>query len=318
MKTLMNDWLVIAASLVVLNVSPGCDVESKEIGATVGEGTSGGEGQTETTGGAEGTSGGAEGTSGGVGESSGGAVPNCAAAGSADACDAVEGDFEFACVWVDVQTTDATCSADDDPVGRCIVSQYFGDGCIGTNSCVDDVSIFTREVPDGGFEWFSAGSPCGSSLPDYSECRYDGSDTAPCECLCQGLGGIGSRSCDPLLGPACPNSLGSSQECEPNPQNDGWACAPQSAGTSPVYGDECWPEDSPGVACTGDTICLPAEGLGVAGCDGGEGMGCCTQLCSLAMSGDDSCPDEGQECTPFYGEAEAPEGYEDIGVCRLP
>ena len=101
-------------------------------------------------------------------------------------------------------------------------------------------------------------------------------------------------------------------------QNDGWRCVPQESGTSPAYGDECWPEDSPGVACTGDTICLPSEGLGVAGCDGGEGMGCCTQLCSLAMSDDESCPDEGQVCTPFYGEAQPPAGYEDVGVCRVP
>ena len=164
---------------------------------------------------------------------------------------------------------------------------------------------------------FCEGSQCEFQPAGYSQCIYDGGDPAPgCACACEGVGGVvPGAACDPL-GEACPDTPETSQECEPNLQNDGWACVPQYAGTSPAYGDECWPEDSPAVACTGETICLPADGLGVAGCDGGEGGGCCTQLCDLTLGGDSACPDEGQVCAQFY-DGQPPEGYEHVGVCRL-
>ncbi len=129
-------------------------------------------------------------------------------------------------------------------------------------------------------------------------------------------GGGPAESCDPL-GDPCPNTQGASQECEPTADGESWSCVPQFAGTSPTYGDECWPEDSPSVACTGETICLPADGLGVAGCDGGEGGGCCTQLCDLTLGEGNPCPDEGQFCRPFYGDEQPPAGYEHVGVCQL-
>lgn len=127
-------------------------------------------------------------------------------------------------------------------------------------------------------------------------------------------GGETTSVCDPLA-EACPDANETAQECEPNAANDGWACVPQNAGTSPGYGDECWPTDSPAIACTGETICLPVEGLGVAGCDGGEGGGCCTQLCHVDGDGTE-CPDEDQVCVPYYDLA--PAGYEHVGVCRIP
>lgn len=308
MKTLMNDWLVTAGALVVLTTLFGCDAESKEIGATA-EGESSG---TET--GAE-TSGGVGETTGGVGESSGGAGSNCAAAADEDACGAVQLGQD-SCVWVDVETTDETCSLDGDPVGRCVELRFFGDGCATVRSCVDDVSVFTRELGAGGYEWFSFPTQCGYDLVGYAACVYEGSDDAPCECLCQGLGGIGSSNCDPLTGPPCPGTQ-LPEQCVPNIQNDGWECAPQEGDPNLGYGDECSLEYSPELACIGATTCLPSEGLGVEGCDGGSEVGCCTQLCSLTAK-DASCPDEGQVCSPFYGEEEPPEGYEDVGVCRLP
>ena len=121
-------------------------------------------------------------------------------------------------------------------------------------------------------------------------------------------------ACDPL-GEPCPTT-DTSQECEPNAANDGWICVPQYAGTSPQYGDECWPEDQPEVACTEQTVCLSADDAAIASCDGGEGGGCCTQLCDLTDPA--PCPDaaNGQMCLPYYGDDPVPEGYEHVGICR--
>ncbi len=302
MKTLMTDWLVFVASLVLVAPSLGCDAKSTEIGATVGE--------TEaSTGGQE--------TTGGTGASTEGPPESaCGAAVDADACGAVDAGGEISCLWVDVQISDATCSPNAVSEGRCVASRYFGDGCGGSFSCVEDVSVFTRDLGDGTFEWFSSFSTCGSAFVDYDECRYDDSDPEPCPCLCQGLGGSGTELCDPL-GVTCPNSFGWPQECGPIAEGDGWRCTPQETESNPVYGDDCRPGVAPEIACAGEAICRPAEGLGVAGCDGGEDGGCCTQLCDLTLGEGVSCPDEGQSCQPFYGDEPPPEGYEHVGVCRL-
>ncbi len=300
--TILTDWLVSAASLVLIAPLLACDTQSTEIGATVGE-------ETET-------SSGDESSPGGVGESSGGQGAGCAAALDADACGAIRLGDQLSCLWVDVQKSDATCSPNEGSEGRCITSQYYGDGCSGVSTCVDGLSVFTRDLGDGTFDWFTFPSLCGSAFLDYDECVYDESDAAPCECLCQGLGGIGSDTCDPL-GVACPSSFGGLQECEPSAGGESWRCAPQETETNPTYGDECTPDFAPDVACLGETICLPAEGLGVAGCDGGEGGGCCTQICDLTLGEGNPCPDEGQVCQPFYGDEPPPEGYEHVGVCKL-
>ncbi len=301
MKSLMTDWIVPAAALCLAVPLLACDAKSTEIGATVGE---------ETTGEVMGTSSGDVETA-----STGGATDPCAALDQ-QACEAADLLDDIECAWVDVQTSDGTCSEGEGEGvgGRCIASESFGDGCLETYACVDGMSVFTRDLGDGIFEWFTLPAPCGAAVLDYEECRYDGSDAAPCACLCEGLGGSDAEPCNPL-GTACPDAQGTSQECEPTASGESWICVPQFAGTSPGYGDECWPEDSPAVACTGQTICLPAEGLGVADCDGGDGGGCCTQLCDLDAGA--SCPDDGQICSPFYTDGDAPVGYERVGVCRL-
>lgn len=297
----MNDWFLAVGALGVLTTLFGCDLDSKEIGATIG-----GESSGTATG---------LGTSGGVGESSGAVESGCAAVADEDACVAHQTGSQSECVWVDVQTTDATCSFEGETQGRCIELRFFGDGCTQVTPCVDQTSVYTRELETGGFESFPYPAQCGYDLVGFSDCKYDGSEEAPCGCLCQGLGGIGSVDCDPLVGPPCPGTPAAPWECVPTPQNDAWECIPQE-GDPLGYGDECSLEQ-PYLACLRGTTCLPPEGLGIAECDGGDGAGCCAQLCSLTEE-DASCPDEGQICSPFYGEAEPPEGYEDLGVCRLP
>lgn len=319
MNTSMR-WL---ASLILFTVA--CDSKSNEIGSTVGEEGSTGEMPVDPID-TEGSSGvdpsvssGGESTFGD--ETTAGPVDGaCEQALNADACAAVDpGDeSQDECVWVaEINTSDNTCSLDSEPTGRCITTQYVGDGCA-PSPCVGNDNVYRRDLGDGTFEWLAMTFSCGQEPVGFTQCFYDGfGENAPgCDCVCEGLGGtVPGAECDPL-GDACPDTPKTSQECEPDGTGETWSCVPQNAGTSPGYGDECWPEDSPLVACTGQTTCLEADGLGVAGCDGGEGGGCCTMLCDL-FDDFNPCPDEGQFCAPFYAE-DAPEGYEHVGVCRLP
>lgn len=287
-----------------------CDTKSEEIGATVGESSgSDSTAQSETSDGETG-----EETTGGL------TIVPCEFTDDKEACESADfgPDSLERCAWVETAVTDGTCSNDPEPQGQCITVQYQGEGCA-ISPCVGSTSVYQMGDGDAPVVWFASDAFCEYQPVGFTQCVYDGAGESAlgCDCICEGIGGVVPGSaCDPL-GEACPDTTETTQECEPNLQNDGWACVPQYAGTSPQYGDECWPEDSPTVACTGETICLPAEGLGVAGCDGGEGGGCCTQLCDLTLGGEGSCPDEGQVCSQFY-EGQPPAGYEHVGVCRLP
>jgi hypothetical protein len=311
MNTSMR-WL---ASLLLLTVA--CDSKSNEIGATVGDESSTSDGPVDTSA-TETTSGGD--TSGG--ETTSGPVEGaCEQAVGAEACMAVDFGPEslFQCAWIDAITTaDATCSVDAELQSRCITVAYQGEGCL-YSPCVDDTAVYRRDVGDELFEFFATDGLCEYQPVDFSQCTYDSpGESAPgCNCTCENLGGfIPGASCDPL-GDPCPNAGDVPQECEPNAADDGWSCVPQHAGTSPDYGDDCWPKDQPLGACQGQNTCLPADGLGVADCDGGEGGGCCTMLCDL-FDDVNPCPDPDQVCASYYGEGDAPAGYENVGVCRLP
>lgn len=87
----------------------------------------------------------------------------------------------------------------------------------------------------------------------------------------------------------------------------GWQCAPDSSGDAGAYGDLCEFIN----ACDPGLVCFGAEYL--PGC---EGSGCCTPLCQLGAP--NTCPGENQVCIPWYDDGEAPEGYEDVGVCGIP
>ncbi len=81
-----------------------------------------------------------------------------------------------------------------------------------------------------------------------------------------------------------------------------------TVGTPGAVGEVCEFADAcdPGLACiTGSLVpgCAPAA------------SGCCSPYCSLAAP---TCPDLNQTCTPWFEPGQAPEGYEDVGVCSLP
>lgn len=112
--------------------------------------------------------------------------------------------------------------------------------------------------------------------------------------LCLPTGG-----CDPLL-QDCPED----QACYA--VDDEFLCAPGGSGG---YGQACTfiDECAPGLVCV-DPSAVP-DCLG---------PGCCTELCDITEpAGECSGAPSGQTCQPWYGEGQAPPGYDHVGVCSL-
>jgi hypothetical protein len=114
-------------------------------------------------------------------------------------------------------------------------------------------------------------------------------------------------SCDPLL----PGGCGDGQACYPI--DDGFACAPDAGGEMGAFGDACEFINvcDPGLFC--------ANPDAVPDCTGS--IGCCSPFCDLSdPEATANCPGaaEGQECTPWYEEGQAPPDLENVGACVIP
>jgi hypothetical protein len=107
-------------------------------------------------------------------------------------------------------------------------------------------------------------------------------------------------SCDPLL-QNCPEM----QSCIDTP-NGAFICFTDASGETGLAGDPCPAEH-------GENSCDPGLWCG-AGASGCEAVNCCTPYCDL---GDPTCASP-NECISFFGEGNAPPGYEEVGVCIVP
>ena len=107
-------------------------------------------------------------------------------------------------------------------------------------------------------------------------------------------------SCDPLL-QNCPEM----QACIDTP-NGTFICFTDASGETGLAGDPCPAEH-------GENSCDPGMwcGAGASGCDS---VNCCTPYCDLT---DPVCTSP-NECIGFFGDGNAPPGYEDVGVCIVP
>ncbi|MCA9659673.1 MAG: hypothetical protein KC486_15120 [Myxococcales bacterium] len=112
--------------------------------------------------------------------------------------------------------------------------------------------------------------------------------------------GICLFGCDPLA-----------QDCPGDdlclPLGSGWGCVLDASGDEGQYGDPCEYAN----ACDPGLLCLHPQH--VPDCEAG---GCCSPLCDTTQV--DTCPGDGQVCTPWYEEGRRVPGYENVGVCALP
>ncbi|MEM9453319.1 MAG: ribulose phosphate epimerase [Myxococcota bacterium] len=103
-------------------------------------------------------------------------------------------------------------------------------------------------------------------------------------------------------------------DCEPSqrclPINDAFTCYPGTGGEA-LAGEPCEFVN----ACETGLACQPSNAVS-GRCDPGV-FGCCTPWCDLfAPDPSAGCFDPAQQCVPWW-DSPAPEGYEDLGVCRL-
>ena len=106
--------------------------------------------------------------------------------------------------------------------------------------------------------------------------------------------------CDPLMND-CPDE----QICVG--VDDAFVCAPDASGEMGVYGDPCEFLNT----CDAGLACMDADL--VPDCFGAAG--CCSPYCDVSAP---ICPDPELECSPWYDEGTAPDGYEDVGICIVP
>ncbi len=86
-----------------------------------------------------------------------------------------------------------------------------------------------------------------------------------------------------------------------------FSCAVDASGDAGAYGDPCEFLN----VCDPGLACLNPENL--PDCDM-QNAGCCTPFCDL---GNPSCPDQALNCTAWFEEGQAPNGFENLGICVL-
>lgn len=89
----------------------------------------------------------------------------------------------------------------------------------------------------------------------------------------------------------------------------GFICVDDASGDSgEVFADcEYLNACDEGLACVPNTLASECDPVS---------SHCCLPLCDLSAPGE--CPGAGQQCLSWYGDEPAPEGNENIGLCRLP
>jgi hypothetical protein len=128
--------------------------------------------------------------------------------------------------------------------------------------------------------------------------------------LCSVFGGGFLRLCLPRCDPldAAATCPAAARQCAPRPDALGFQCIWTSAEGPGAYKKGCDMHNDchPGYYCAPPAI--------VPGC---AGSGCCTPYCDLGAPDTCSDLDPALACMPLYPPGEAPEGLEELGLCRL-
>lgn len=197
-------------------------------------------------------------------------------------------------VWNGTRCTTVIASPGQ-PGDACTVE---GSGTSGIDSC--DVSSMCWNVDgasnQGTCVGFCEGSELSPVCPDPSTGCSISNDGVLILCL---------NRCDPLT-----QDCSDSEACYP--EENGFFCSPDASGPDlGVYGDPCEFLN----VCDAGLFC--SDPATVPNCSGAQG--CCSEFCDMAAP-DVRCSgaDDGQVCTAFFAEGEAPPGYEDVGICVIP
>jgi hypothetical protein len=183
-----------------------------------------------------------------------------------------------------------------DPDGLYEPCEVFGSAVSGEDSC--DVGMICWGVEDGmgmclGF--------C-TGRPDAPDCA---DPMATCQVTADGIVTLCLPSCDPLL-----QDCDVGDVCLPNPANTlEFMCVLDASGDEGQVFDPCEYAN----ACDAGLCCMLPDLA--SECDP-RAAGCCVPFCDTSLA--NTCPGQGQECLPWYEDGEALQGFENVGVCRLP
>lgn len=198
-------------------------------------------------------------------------------------------------------TTPGYCCVDSNKCVPVIGDKQLGEGCTRSednDDCTEGLFCMGQTSGDTGPGTCMAFCDINGDTP----CQNEWADLPQSDCIPfnDGVMPLCETPCHPLL-QDCPNS----QACYP--AVDTFVCAYPDFEAMPE-GRPCWNDYScmPGLACV--------DGEFLSDCDSER---CCTRYCDC-QSGDDECEDPGEGCTCYYDEGQAPEGYDDLGVCIMP
>jgi hypothetical protein len=169
-----------------------------------------------------------------------------------------------------------------------------GNGVSGIDNCELGAYCWETDAENKGVcVGLCSGSPEAPVCPPKSICAIWGSGILN---LCLG-------TCDPLT----LDCVQSGDVCIST--GDTFICVLDASGEEAQAHDPCEYANScdPGLACVNSTAAVE--------CDPAV-SGCCEPFCDLSEP--NLCPGQGQVCTPWFEQGQAPEGYEKVGVCALP
>jgi hypothetical protein len=176
-----------------------------------------------------------------------------------------------------------------------------GEPCtrVGDNDdCARGMICVGAPIAEDGPGWCVAF--CGDfDSPDPCVSEWANQPNADCFAYADGVFPHCIQKCDPLL-QECPNGQG----CYPGPW--GFACTPEGGAAE---GDPC--TDING--CQAGLLCIPWQMQ-----EGCAGDSCCTSICDCSNPNDPICTEPGEQCICYYEQGEAPNGYDDTGMCFVP
>ncbi len=188
--------------------------------------------------------------------------------------------------WNATKCVDIT--GDDAPTEPCTA---VGGGTTGVDSCALGAMCWSvDETGHGICVGLCTGTPDAPICPPVHYCAQ----SEPLNFCFQG--------CAPLLADCAEDEL-----CIPD--NNSFLCAQDASGEEGQVNDPCEAAN----ACDPGLVCLPTADASSA-CQGATG--CCQPFCKFP---DAPCPNPDQQCLQWFAPMKPiPEGYENVGVCRLP